>query len=116
MLRRSPFWLAPWLVAGWLLAPAGLPGQAPPSQDDIDRAVRQLGDDDFQVREQATRFLWSAGKAAEPALRGALKSGDPEVARRARTLLDRFQWGIYPDTPPEIVALVDRYRTGDPGA
>lgn len=86
---------------------------AAPSSEEIAQAIRQLGDDEFAVREKASAFLWSAGKAAEPALKEAARSDDPEVAFRARTLLDRFKWGIYPDTPETIRVLIDRYRTAD---
>src|SRR5207248_1409590 len=78
----------------------------------IRKAIEELGDDSFAVREQASQRLWSAGRAAEPALQAALKSADPEVARRARALLDRFEYGIYPDTPKNIVELVQQFRAG----
>ena len=67
----------------------------------------------YTVREQATRRLWLAGADAESALREALKSRDPEVARRARELLDKIEWGIFADTPDEVVTLVEKYRAGD---
>jgi tetratricopeptide (TPR) repeat protein len=89
-------------------------GAAPPPED-IAQAVRELGDDRFSVREKASAFLQAAGRAAEPALRAALKSRDPEVVRRAGAILDQFKWGIYPDTPKEIVDLVTRYRSADRG-
>src|SRR5207302_1451796 len=54
--------------------------------------------------------LWKAGEAAEPALRVAANSSDLEVATRARAILDKFKYGVYPDTPPEIVKLVTDYR------
>jgi Tfp pilus assembly protein PilF len=86
----------------------------PPPDEEIQKAIRQLGDDDFHVREKATTFLWSAGRAAEPALRQAQESGDREVVRRAQSVLDKFKWGIYPDTPKDIIELVARYQAGDP--
>ncbi|HXG12652.1 MAG TPA: hypothetical protein VNK04_23040 [Gemmataceae bacterium] len=84
-----------------------------PTKEDIARWVRQLGDDSFAVREEASRKLWLAGRAAEPALQEAVKSDDPEVVRRARELLNKFRWGIYADTPPQIVDLVNRYQSAD---
>jgi tetratricopeptide (TPR) repeat protein len=81
-----------------------------PTAEDIARAVKQLGDDDFETREKASRLLWSAGAAAEPALRAAIKNGDAEVVLRAKDILEKFRWGIYPDTPAEIVDLVNAYR------
>lgn len=87
--------------------------RAAPTVEEIARAVRQLGDNRFGVREKAQKLLWEAGAAAEPALRQALASGDAEVVRRARAVLDRFDWGVYPDTPPAVTAAVERYRGGD---
>lgn len=86
---------------------------AGPTQDEVNRAIRDLGDDRFRVREEASALLWKAGKAAEPALQSALRSQDMEVAKRARSILERFRWGIYPDTPEAIVALINNYRSGD---
>jgi hypothetical protein len=84
-----------------------------PSADEIGQLVRQLGDKRFAVREAAQKRLWEAGAAAEPALRRALAGGDAEVVSRARALLDKFDWGIYPGTPPAVRAAIDRYRDGD---
>jgi tetratricopeptide (TPR) repeat protein len=98
------------LVAGSLCA------WAVPTPEDIARAIRQLGDDRFLIREKASKFLWSAGQAAESALNAAAKSSDQEVARRARRILERFKYGIYPDTPRHIVDLINEARAGDAGA
>ncbi len=78
--------------------------------------IEQLGDNDFKVRENASKNLWEAGAAAESALEKALKSDDPEVARRARDLLDKFHWGIYADTPANIVALIRAYQSSEGNA
>ena len=87
-----------------------------PPEEEIQKAIRQLGDENFYVRERATMFLWNSGRAAEPAVREAIHSNDPEVVRRARSVLDKFKWGLYPDTPKEIAELVGRYQAGDPQA
>jgi len=84
-----------------------------PNPDEIDRAVRQLGDDNYLVRERASKFLWEAGKPAEAALRGAATSEDAEVALRAQRILVYFRYGVYPDTPPEKVALIAQFRYGN---
>ena len=96
---------------GLTLSALALGGE--PSAEDIARAVRELGDDSFAVREKASAFLWSAGKAAEPALQAALGSGDLEVVRRAGEILGKFQWGLYPDTPRDIADLIQEYRAGN---
>jgi predicted Zn-dependent protease len=99
-----------------LCAAEPVPPDAAGQQEKIAQAIRQLGDDNFYIREKATESLWAAGRAAEQALREALKSSDREVVRRAQSILDKFKWGIYPDTPKDIIQLVERYQSGDPAA
>ncbi len=84
-----------------------------PTPQQIARWVAQLGDNDFKLRESASKNLWQAGAAAESALEKAVKSDDPEVVRRARELLDKFHWGIYPDTPANIAALIRAYQSSE---
>jgi RNA polymerase sigma factor (sigma-70 family) len=57
----------------------------------IDRLLGELDDDQFKVRDKATRELAALGKAAEAALRKALE-GRPslELRRRVDTLLDKL--------------------------
>jgi len=90
--------------------------EAPPSEQQIADAIRDLGHEQFTVREQASRFLIEAGRAAEPALNEALKSNDPEVVARARRILRRFMLGIYPDTPRDVVELIGKFYRGDADA
>jgi hypothetical protein len=86
-------------------------GEPKPTPKQIAQWVEELGDNDFKVRENASKNLWQAGAAAEPALEKAAKSSDREVVRRARELLDQFHWGIYPDTPADIAALIRAYQS-----
>jgi hypothetical protein len=86
-----------------------------PSPEQIGKWVKQLGDDDFDAREAATQKLWQAGRHAEEALKKALDSDDREVRRRAAELLDKFKWGLYPDTPKEVAELIGRYQNADAG-
>jgi tetratricopeptide (TPR) repeat protein len=92
---------------------AAASAQTPPTEKEIANAISELGDARFAVREKASAFLRSAGRAAEPALRAALKSDDAEVVRRAQAILDHFKWGVFPDTPKPIADLVQRYQGGD---
>jgi predicted Zn-dependent protease len=85
-----------------------------PSQEQITQWVRQLGDDDFSVREAASKKLYEAGQAVEGALLEATGSQDAEVARRAGEIMDKFKWGLYPEAPKEVVDLVTRYRSSTP--
>jgi tetratricopeptide (TPR) repeat protein len=80
----------------------------------IAAAIAQLGDQDFRVREIATRTLWAAGASVEPALKKAMaENSDPEVVRRASAILSNLAYGITPDMSDNVVALLSRYRTGD---
>jgi len=86
---------------------------ASPTKEEIAAAIERLGDDRLKVREEATNFLWSAGKTAEPALQNAGKSPDAEVAWRARKILEDLKYGIHPDTPAKVRRMVRRYQNGD---
>jgi hypothetical protein len=55
--------------------------------------IKKLGDDDFEVREKATKDLTALGPVAEPFLREALKSGDAEVRVRAENCLHNIGKG-----------------------
>ncbi|RKY16019.1 MAG: hypothetical protein DRP82_00215 [Planctomycetota bacterium] len=84
----------------WLLAVAVLlcgvalsqQKQAHPEdlQARIERLVKQLGDEDFQKREDAMEELIKIGDAAIEALKKAAESEDPEVAWRAKEALNRI--------------------------
>jgi tetratricopeptide (TPR) repeat protein len=83
-------------------------------QPSIDELVGDLGHPVFAVREKAQRDLWQRGEEAVTALEKAAKSDDPETVRRARELLDKFAWGIRPDTPPAVLKLIRKFQAGDP--
>jgi hypothetical protein len=59
----------------------------------IKELVQRLGDDEFKVREEASRQLVMLGPRARPFLQVALKDSDPEIARRAQDCLDRIARG-----------------------
>ncbi len=108
--------LAVLFVGTTLLAQPANPAKVPakPTREQIARWVTQLGDNDFNLREEASQKLWEAGDIAESALQGATKSDDVEVSRRARDVLEKFKWGIYPSTPKPIVELIGRYQAAQP--
>ncbi len=54
----------------------------------IEDLVRQLGSEEYAVREKASEELRKIGKPAEEALRKAAESEDPEVRTRAKSILD----------------------------
>src|SRR5262249_51608686 len=69
------------------------------SSREIVQLVRQLGDEDFRQREQASRALSLRGPAALTALRGAVEDTDAERARRAQECLDHIEKGMGPLVP-----------------
>ena len=77
--------------------------------DEISSAIQQLDDERFAVRNSASKFLWEAGSAAKTALEDASISRNPEVARRARSILKSLRRGIHADTPRQIADLLHRY-------
>src|SRR4051794_1585681 len=90
----------------------GAPAATAPGADaDLARAIRDLGDERFDIREKASAILFAAGFAAEPALRKAAAGDDAEVRLRAQNILDSIAHGIFPDTSAEIVDLATRYSS-----
>lgn len=57
----------------------------------IDRLIRDLGAQEFEVREKAQKELVEIGPAALPALRKALEDADAERAHRARRAIDEIE-------------------------
>jgi tetratricopeptide (TPR) repeat protein len=96
---------------GALAAP---PAPKGPTAEQIQKAIEDLESPRFPVRERASKALWEAGAAAEPALREATKSKDEETANRAKAILDKFDWGLYPDTPAEVARHIEKFRGGEP--
>ena len=62
-----------------------------PSDAQIQLWVKQLGDDDFKVREEATRDLIKAGGFAFDAVTKATKSEDLEVKQRALRIIKQLK-------------------------
>jgi hypothetical protein len=60
-------------------------------QERLAAAVRQLGDSEFPQREEASRQLVAAGRAALPVLRPALNDPDLEIARWAKRCLEEIK-------------------------
>lgn len=76
------------------------------------QAVLELADPSIAVRDQATRRLMEMGRSAESVLERAAASADPEISVRAREILLDFRYGLYPETPADIAALIRTYRRG----
>lgn len=92
-----------------LCAPAA--AQAPATEDvpaRVERLIGQLGDEAFDRRESASKELAAIGQRARSALEQATKSSDPEVASRAKAILDGL--------PKMTHTLVDALGLPIPGA
>ncbi len=76
--------------------------------------VENLGDDNFKIRENATREIWGIGKPALRALREIASGQEPESAYRARELIRKIEWQVTPETEPAVVALAERYAKASP--
>lgn len=77
-----------WLAVGLALAVAGGPSRGgPETEGKVAALIKQLGDDEFAVREAASQELETLGEPALPALRKAKASDDAEVRRRAEQLI-----------------------------
>ncbi len=99
-------------VSGLLVAATpetiGESGVQPPAKS-IAEWVRDLADEQFKVREEATRKIWELGDTALPELQQAASGRDPETAYRARELVRKIELHLTPQTDPEVMKLVERY-------
>lgn len=116
-MSRAAFCLFWIMSCTLLLNSAPMPGnKAGPekrqSLEEIKKAIEDLGSKRFVVRDKAKKLLQEAGAVAEPLLEEAALSADEEISSSAKAILEKFQWGIYPETPKELRDVIERYRTG----
>lgn len=81
--------------------------QPAPKPGEVAALVAKLGSQDFEEREAATKRLEALGVAAVEELRAAVKSDDPETARRAADLLRKAERQLANDKTlaPTLVEL-----------
>jgi HEAT repeat protein len=82
----------------------------------INELVRQLGDDEFKTREDASRQLMMLGPRARPFLQAALKDPDPEIVRRAQDCLERISKETSVAALSAAVRVLARLKTPDAAA
>jgi hypothetical protein len=70
------------------------PALTPARQKELAALIEQLGHEEWEKRDQASRKIEDFGRAALPALREATGSSDQEVVERARVLIEKL------DPPP----------------
>ena len=99
-------------AAGVRTDAAGLSAYLAKQQPDpaaLDRArllVRRLGDESFEVREEASRELLTLGPPALAPLQEAAKDEDLEVSRRAATCAEMIRSRTKPETTRAAVRLL----------
>jgi len=115
-LSRTPVaWIVSLLVGLAVLGVpcAGLAAEQPDSLDKrIDQLIRQLGDQDYFVRQRAQAELAKLGFDAFDALSAAEDDEDLEVSTRAKYLLRlmRVNW-TREDDPPEVKRYLENYES-----
>ncbi len=77
----------------------------------VRRLIRQLGSEDFEVREKAVRQLVERGQAVMEALESASHSKDPEIARLARECINRIDPSL--ELRPQVMAWIKQLRSPD---
>jgi hypothetical protein len=85
----------------------------PPTPETLKRVaelIRQMGDDSYQRREQATEALRKIGDVAIDQLRVAAAGSDPEIAVRARMLLRDLDPDYRPGQPAASPTAVRPHR------
>lgn len=83
-------------------------------ENKIRALVKQLGDDEFSKREEATQQLIAVGSRARPFLRQALTETDIEVKRRAEDCLKKIDQGAAGTVVAAGVRMLARLKP--PGA
>jgi HEAT repeat protein len=76
----------------------------------VKAAIALLGAEDFAVREKGSADLKTLGEVALPELRVAAAGTDPEIARRAKELLDEFEKDHLPPLPSSSLRLLTLRR------
>jgi HEAT repeat protein len=75
--------------------------------------IRQLGDDEFDKREQASRELVQRGAPVLPLLRQATRDKDPELARRAAECVETLEKGPGTALPVAAARLLGKRVPGE---
>jgi len=63
----------------------------------VDEAIKQLGSDTYRQRQDVVKQLLGLGPLAYPAVHAASSSSDPEVAKRAQTVIKNLREKIPPE-------------------
>ena len=75
--------------------------------------VKQLANENFFIREKASKLIWRRGKSTLSALQEALLTKNPEIISRSTELIRYIKVGISPDTPPNVTKLIQAFEDAD---
>ena len=75
----------------------------------VEQLALQLGDESFELRDQAMAELWKLGRVALPTLRLAEAGDDIEASERASELIHYISIGLLYDCPEEAKGLVLKF-------
>jgi tetratricopeptide (TPR) repeat protein len=92
--------------------PNGAADKESPASERIAQLIEQLGSDDFGAREKAQSELAQAGLEAYDALHAAQSHHDPEIALRARYLVQSMRQTVrwFADTDSaKVIAILKEY-------
>ncbi len=81
-----------------------------PNPERVQRLIRQLGSENFQERESATKELKTFGRVALEPLRKAVQGGDAEVATRAKSCIEDIEFHTGWQFPAAVMKLLVRHR------
>ena len=82
-----------------------------PGQVSVAEIEKLLGSEDFKVRQETMDRLWKEGDLSIEVLDELSENRDPEIRVRAMSLRRKLVLGLSPDTPEEILDLLDEYFT-----
>lgn len=86
----------------------------PPSAEELQAALKQLGGETWAEREAASGVVWRAGLDVLPRLETLIKEeNDPEVRGRAREIQRHLRRGYIPGLPKETMKLVKSFHEGN---
>ncbi len=88
--------------------------QSAPNELTSEVEVRELAENQYSARQQATLEMWRRRDLSRDEVQAAARDSDPEVASRAQWILRQWRRGALPDTPSDISRLL--FRTDDPSA
>ncbi len=79
-----------------------------PDPDNIKSLIKKLGDDNFEIREQASASLGAIGITAIAELKTAVTSPDIEVSRRAKDCIQKIEDGSRKFVIASVIRLLGK--------